>query len=171
MPRIPGTTNAQSAFLRAFRDKTRAAIDWPAPAVVRRWLRRPAFVAALDSLRAACQYEVDFNLATAATCASQLLAIDPAADDVKRLAELLRLAHLRHRFPAAHDAPLKSPATFALRQQIRDLEKKIADLDEAERLANDPHARPSFVYDRRSLLAEIARLKGASPDHPPSHPA
>jgi hypothetical protein len=114
MPRVTGTTNAQSAFLRSFRDNATPA--WPAPAILRRWLRRPEFRAALRSVRDTIRYQTDFQLVTAAGQATQLLAADPAASDVARLAALLRLAHLRQRFPADPAEPA-SPATFALRAE------------------------------------------------------
>jgi hypothetical protein len=54
MPRIPNTTNRQSAFLRALsKNPTGLPKDqWPSPAILRRWLRKPGFRAAFETLRA-----------------------------------------------------------------------------------------------------------------------
>ena len=52
MPRIPGTTNRQSAFLRSFRlDPNPPPPSWPSRAILDRWLRRPAFRIAYDQVR------------------------------------------------------------------------------------------------------------------------
>ncbi len=47
-----GTSRAQRVFLRAFREKVDGpeASDWPSPAVLRRWMRRPGFRGAMRSL-------------------------------------------------------------------------------------------------------------------------
>jgi hypothetical protein len=106
MPRIPGTTNAQTIFLRAFRRHPAGPPpeDWPSPAIVRRWLRRPAFLSALADLREVLRFRTDFHLTLAASQAAEQLqspptggsALDP--QDHKRLLNLLRLAHVRQRF-------------------------------------------------------------------------
>ena len=139
MSRITGTTHAQTLFLRAFRTNPAGPPPdaWPSPAILRKWLRRPAFRTALRSVQAALRFRADFHLAAAADNAAQRLtsAADPA--ELKKLADILRLAHLRQRFPAAADATdLRSPATFALRQEIRGLETEIHDLRELADLEN-----------------------------------
>ena len=69
MPRIPGTTNRQSAFLRALRTHLDGPPPelWPSPAILRKWLRREPFRRALDSIRDTLTYQTDFALASAAS--------------------------------------------------------------------------------------------------------
>ncbi|MDB5320033.1 MAG: hypothetical protein JWN40_1664 [Phycisphaerales bacterium] len=105
MPRIDGTTNAQTTFLRAFRNNPAGPPpdQWPAPAVLRRWLRRPCFQRALTTLREVLRFRADFHLTAAATQAARQLAQPDSAitaPDYKRLLDLIRLSHLRQRFPA-----------------------------------------------------------------------
>ena len=61
MPRIDGTTNAQTTFLRAFRNNPAGPPpdEWPAPAVLRRWLRRPCFQQALTTLREVLRFRAE----------------------------------------------------------------------------------------------------------------
>src|SRR3954470_18479175 len=77
MPRIPGTTNAQTTFLRAFRTNPAGPPpeEWPAPAVLRRWLRRPAFQDALVTLREVLRFRTEFHLTAAAAQAAQATAV------------------------------------------------------------------------------------------------
>jgi DNA-directed RNA polymerase specialized sigma24 family protein len=106
MPRVDGTTNAQTTFLRAFRTNPAgpAPADWPSPAILRRWLRRPAFVRALTSLREALRFRAQFHLANAANQAAEVLH-DPVQRDalssqqVRTLFELLRADQIRQRNP------------------------------------------------------------------------
>ena len=108
MPRIPGTNDTQSSFLRAFKTSpTGPAPDqWPSPAILGRWLRRPTFARALQSLLAALRFQSDFQLASAATHAANRIASSSAQHPdatIQDLERLLRLAHLRQRVPAAPD--------------------------------------------------------------------
>jgi hypothetical protein len=139
MPNIPGTTRAQTSFLRAFRQNPAgpAPADWPSPAILRRWLRRPAFRRALQSVQDVLAFQADFHLTVAAThAARKLIATDDAASplthqDVRQLTQLLRLAHLRQRFPA--DGNLQSPASF--RQQTFEKnwrEEELEDYDDED---------------------------------------
>ena len=81
MPRIPGTTNEQSAFLRAILKNPDGppAELWPRPAIWRRWIKRDTFRAAMDSLRDALQYETDLHLAYAARNAARAMNIASAS--------------------------------------------------------------------------------------------
>lgn len=99
MPRIPGTTDRESSFLRAFRQSPAGppAHQWPSPAILRRWLRRPAFRAAIASLHLTLKFQNDFLIAAAANQSLRALADTPDAIDHGLF---LRLAHLRQRFPA-----------------------------------------------------------------------
>ena len=121
MPRIPGTTNRQSAFLRALRTHLDGPPPelWPSPAILRKWLRREPFRRALDSIRDTLTYQTDFNLASAASkAAKKYLAATASPDnppthaDTRALAHLLRLAHQRESSSAS--LKLESPATFDL---------------------------------------------------------
>jgi hypothetical protein len=114
MPNVTGTTRAQTTFLRAF--KTRPAgpppEHWPSASLLRKWLRRRAFRVALRSLRDTHRFQTDFHLAAAASAAALKLAATPnsalSPDDLKSIAQLLRLAHLRERFPTHYK--LQSPS-------------------------------------------------------------
>ncbi|HEV2296269.1 MAG TPA: hypothetical protein VGR35_20660 [Tepidisphaeraceae bacterium] len=46
---------------------------WPSPAILRRWLRRPGFVQAMQSIRDAIRYQADFQLLTAVGSAAHVL--------------------------------------------------------------------------------------------------
>ena len=105
MPRIEGTTNAQTKFLRSFRTDPRGptAEKWPSPAILRRWLRRPGFVQAMRSIRDAMRYQADFQLLSAAASAAQGLheAVATGEGDaarMKAMSDLMKLAHVRQRF-------------------------------------------------------------------------
>jgi hypothetical protein len=105
MPRIEGTTNAQTAFLRAFRSNPAGppAELWPAPAILRRWMRRPAFLQALTSIRQVMRFGAHFNIAAAASQAALTLA-NPDCDPLtpqqsKQLLDLIRFDYQRQRFP------------------------------------------------------------------------
>jgi hypothetical protein len=115
MPRIPGTTNAQTLFLRAFRHHPAGPPpeDWPSPVVLRRWLARPAFLNALATLREVLHLRTEFHLAAAANQAAQELQSPPTPDagltpqDYKRRLDLLRLTqvHRRSGFDDAESDP------------------------------------------------------------------
>ena len=116
MPRIRDTTDRQSFFLRSFRTSPTgpAPKDWPSPAILRRWLRRPGFRRALDTVLAALRFQADFHLQTAATHAANKIATasttqDSAlrTQDLKPLADLMRLSHIRQRF--SNPRPLPRP--------------------------------------------------------------
>ena len=108
MPRIPGTTNAQTLFLRAFRRHPAGPPpeSWPSPVILRRWLDRPAFRDALATLRDALRLRTEFHLAGAANQAARELQSPPTGgdgltpEDYKRRLDLLRLTHLRYPLPA-----------------------------------------------------------------------
>lgn len=129
MPRIHDTTNRQSAFLRALsRNPTGLPKDqWPSPTVLRRWLRKPGFRAALETLRATLAAQTDLQLAYAAsrTAAALNEPAPSAADDPKqsslalrrsRLAlDLLKFAHLRATFAPPAPPPAVKTAEHALK--------------------------------------------------------
>jgi hypothetical protein len=110
MPNISGTTRRQTIFLRSFL-KNRggpAPADWPTPPILRRWLRRPTFLSALNTIRQTLHFQSDLLLAFAAASASLTLQQTPPPDSnianpkSKMDMDVLRLSHLRQRFPAAH---------------------------------------------------------------------
>jgi hypothetical protein len=169
MPDIKGTNRAQTLFLRSFRKSPTgpAPEDWPSITLLRRWLRKPAFRTALDSLREALRFHADFQLTIGASQAVQTLVSTPnaalAPQDVRKLAELLRLAHLRQRFHAAQPA-LASPANFKLRDEIAELEEASqAFRHDREHPEDAPPADPKAQADRdtyeRDLNQELQRLK------------
>jgi hypothetical protein len=116
MPRIKGTTSTMNMFLRAFREHPAGPPpeQWPSPAILRRWLRRPAFQRALISLRKVLQFRAEFHLAAAAAHAAHTLhATAPTQESQshKRLIDLLRLSHLRQRFPI-EDPDFRIPSKY-----------------------------------------------------------
>jgi crotonobetainyl-CoA:carnitine CoA-transferase CaiB-like acyl-CoA transferase len=136
-----------------------------------RWLRKPAFKAALDSIREALRFNAEFYLAIGASRAAQTLGTAQQAaltsDDVKTLSELLRHAHLRQRFPT--DAKLASPATFKLRDKIKELEETAKTLREERQ-----HHKPRDLNEQdeddgyeRDLNQELQRLKALVSSIPP----
>jgi hypothetical protein len=165
MPDIKGTNRAQTLFLRSFRKSPTgpAPEDWPSITLLRRWLRKPAFRTALDSLREALRFHADFQLTLGASRAAQTLSSphDSAltTQDVKKLSELLRHSHLRQRFPT--DPKLDSPATFKLRDEICDLEQSVQNFREVrkENKTRDPNDRADDDAYEREMSQELQRLK------------
>jgi hypothetical protein len=107
MPRITGTTDTQTKFLRSFRTSPfgPGVEDWPSAAILRRWLRKPAFVAALRSLQTAMRCQADFQLLSAAAAGAHVLHTsitagnsDDSHKQIKAMSGLLKLAHLREKF-------------------------------------------------------------------------
>src|SRR6476660_5571822 len=107
MPDIPGTSRAQTNFLRAFvKNPSGPPADaWPSPAILRRWLRRPRFRSALNSVQLSIRFQTDFHIASAATSAARNLDNPNAPASAKQLENILRLAHLRQRFNATAPEP------------------------------------------------------------------
>ncbi len=73
MSRPEGITYRQSTFLRAFRSNPAGPPpdQWPAPAILRRWLRKKTFRNALNSLQGALRFQADFFIASAASSAAR----------------------------------------------------------------------------------------------------
>jgi len=115
MSNITGTTRAQTLFLRAFRTSPTGPkpADWPSPAVLRKWLRKPAFRRALATIQETLRFQSDFQLASAATTAARKLLTDDAALTTHDLGRLLRLAHLRQRYADTHDTDTAAAAAAA----------------------------------------------------------
>jgi hypothetical protein len=160
MPRIPGTSNAQSTFLRAFRSNPAGPPpeEWPAPAVLRRWLRRPAFQDALVTLREVLRFRTEFHLTAAAANAAQRLQSSPAqegvdARDYKRLLDLLRLTHVRQRFPIK-DPDLKIPSRY------NDDGERLYDDDELDEETGEPYVHFPNIQPRNRRPTKV-------PDFPP----
>jgi hypothetical protein len=155
MPNVKGTTNKQTLFLRAFRTHPAgpAPADWPSPAILRKWLRKPAFVKALHSLQEALRFQTDFHLANAATNAARKFAAQDSELTTQDLNRLLRHAHLRQRFNAT-----------AANENHRDADDdKDDDQDTQPRepryIVFDPNRRPIWIADRK-LLHELAFQEG-----------
>ena len=107
MPRIKGTSHAQTIFLRAFRNSPTGPqpTDWPSPAILRRWLRRPTFRQALQSVQETLRLQADFHLTNAATKAAQQVESQHDAFTTQDLTRILRLSHVRQRFTPAPPQP------------------------------------------------------------------
>jgi hypothetical protein len=107
MTYIKGTTKAQTIFLRGFaRNPYGPPPDaWPSPVVLRRWLKRPGFCSAMNSILCALRYQADFHLTAAAASGAHLLHgtvhggdVVEARRNIESLIHLLRMSHIRHRF-------------------------------------------------------------------------
>ena len=104
---IKGTTRAQTIFLRACAKHPYGppADVWPSPVILRRWLKRPGFCDAMNSILRALRYQADFHLAAAAATGAhhlhqtlQVGEADTARKQIESLVQLLRMSHIRHRF-------------------------------------------------------------------------
>ena len=106
MPNLPGTTNKQTLFLRAFRNHESGPPPemWPSPSILRKWLRKPRFIQALRSVQEALRFQTDFHLSNAAKAAARKFSAQDSELSTQDLNRLLRHAHLRQRFPAADTA-------------------------------------------------------------------
>ena len=110
MPNMPGTTRRQTIFLRSFLKNPAgpSPADWPSAPILRRWLRRPAFLRALNTIRQTLHFQSDLLLAFASTSAALALNQPPLPDspnskteNQKSKIDLLKLSHLRQRFPGS----------------------------------------------------------------------
>ena len=169
MPDIPGTSRAQTLFLRAFHKNPNGPTpdQWPAPAILRRWLRKPNFRRALFSLLQTLRFQADFTLAAAATSASQSLA-NPgeSARHSARLTALLRLSHSQ-RFGLAKNrrADTDDDDELASLEYIQDLEDA-PDPARAKELAQ--HAIRILPPDDRLTEAEFHKLATDVYDYVPN---
>jgi hypothetical protein len=158
MPRIPGVTHKQTLFLRAFRTNPAgpAPADWPSPAILRKWLRKPTFVTALRSVQEALRFQTDFHLSNAATNAARKLASRDLELSTQDMNRLLRHAHLRQRFAA-----VPSDKNHALAADHDDDDDAAEDSPppEPRYIVFGPNHRPIWVAERR-LLHELAFQEG-----------
>ena len=131
---MPGTTCAQTIFLRAFRlQPTGPTPDqWPSPAILRRWLRKPTIRRALASVQEALRLQSDFHLASAATRASAQLASLPEpspdqspSESIDTVESILRLAHVRQRFAAIES---RQDTTQTLADELATAQSELTDL-------------------------------------------
>jgi hypothetical protein len=100
-------TRAQTKFLRGFVANPAGPPpeQWPSPVVLRRWLKRPGFCGAMNSILRALRYQADFHLTAAAASGANLLhgavhggdALE-ARKHIEALIHLLRMNHIRQRF-------------------------------------------------------------------------
>ena len=118
MPDLKGTTRAQTLFLRAFvKDPCGPpAEEWPSPVVLRRWLKRPGFCGAMNSILRTLRYQADFHLTAAAASGAHVLHGTVRGGDVadlrkkiEALTQLLRMSHIRHRFADPLPEPKRAP--------------------------------------------------------------
>lgn len=103
---LKGTTRAQT-LLRAFAKNPYGPPPdlWPSPVVLRRWLKRPGFCGAMNSILRALRYQADFHLTAAAASGAHLLHdavhggnVVDVRKQIEALTHLLRMSHIRHRF-------------------------------------------------------------------------
>src|SRR6266704_1696869 len=101
-------SDRQESFLRAFvkNPSGPAPQDWPSPAILRRWLRKPRFRAPLHSIQLCTRFQTDFHIASAATSAARNLDNPDSPATAKQLENILRLSHLRQRFNATAPEPV-----------------------------------------------------------------
>ena len=149
MSDTPSITRTQSAFLRAFHLNPTGPTpdDWPSPAILRRWLRKPNFRRALLSLLQTLRFQADFTLAAAASTASQSLASpsEESGRHTTRLAALLRLSHLQ-RFGKARN-----------RHSSDDDDEELPDLEDPED-AEDPERARELAQQAIKILPPYDRL-------------
>ena len=122
MTNIPGTTRAQTIFLRACTKDPWGLTgkDWPNAVTFRRWMRRQTFRKAVKGIRDALRFQADLHLTAASAVAAQALSesiINPQADEaklarqrdqLKDLITLLKLVHARERFTTPRE-PAEPP--------------------------------------------------------------
>jgi hypothetical protein len=155
MPRIPGTNNAQTIFLRAFHNNPTGPEpkDWPTPAILRRWLRRPTFRRALQSVQDTLRFQADFHIANAATKAAKHFETQDSALTTQDLAKLLRLSHVRQRFTSS--APLDDQHTNGDDTAAADIPPDDPDVIDLRNLK--PYWKTPDQYVSSDLLA-IAKI-------------
>jgi hypothetical protein len=169
MPKYDDKTAAQALFLRAFRENPAGPSPdkWPTPGTFRRWLKKASFRKDLAAIRDALRFQADLHVATAAAHAAKSLqaSLGPApidadtgatlATQLKAITDLLRLAHLRQRFPA--DADPDAHADYANADNGRasdDEEGTPTDLSPFERSLN---------RSANNVLAQVAQRVEADP--------
>ena len=132
MNRKGQVTRAQTKFLRGFAANPYGppAGEWPSPVVLRRWLKRPGFRGAMNSILRALRYQADFHLTAAAASAAHLLhgtirsgEVDSVRKQVEALIQLLRMSHIRHRF--AEPLPAPEPPPNVILDLLRDAHPSI----------------------------------------------
>ncbi len=173
MSNINGTTRHQTLFLRAFRNHPNGPPYemWPSPAVLRKWLRKPAFIRSLRSVQEALRFQTDFHLSNAAKQAAKKLSAEDSALTTQDLNRLLRHAHLRQRFPA--DQRAESAANDVDHEEEDDADqpkRKKHPLDDFYRCEDcNPEPQDTFYYrlvqDTRALLWYMHRYDKTGNDH------
>jgi hypothetical protein len=161
MPRVPETTDRQTLFLRAFRTNPAGPdpADWPSPAILRRWLRKPAFIAALRSVQTALRFQTDFQLSSAANNAARKLAHHDADLSTQDLNRLLRHAHLRQRFNLNADVAKPTHARDENDDDQHNDDEENSTPPEPQYIVFGTNNRPIWVGDR-ALLNELAFQEG-----------
>jgi hypothetical protein len=156
MSNHPTTTRAQKLFLRAFRDHPAGPppSQWPAPAILSRWLENDTFRQSLAHLRDALRFQTDFSIATAAASASRTLqtavlplAPTPAPDTSAATSN------------DPKPAPTPNPAPADVERHVRSLTNllRLAHLRQrftAEPANNRPHSSPNT--DNKKTFTPVA---------------
>jgi hypothetical protein len=119
MADLPGTTRAQTTFLRACAKDPIGLCGKTMPSAItfRRWMRKPTFRRAVKGIRDALRFQADLHLSAAAAAAARSLdatAANGEADEqqqerqrahLRDLLSLLKLVHARERFSVPREAP------------------------------------------------------------------
>ena len=179
MPDITGTTRAQTLFLRAFRTNPAGPPPelWPAPALFRKWLRRPTFRSARQTVLAAVRYQTDLHLALAACNSARQLASQPAdapLDEPPNPHQLFRLHHLRQRFQIAcgltdqgpiDPKPPTKPEQLSEREWVRSMngDESIKAYDELVALKQARWAREKAEAQARAQTAQTSAPSNGAP--------
>jgi len=168
MSNINGTTRHQTLFLRAFRTHESGPPHemWPSPSILRKWLRKPAFIRSLRSVQEALRFQTDFHLSNAAKQAAKKLSAEDSALTTQDLNRLLRHAHLRQRFPA--DQRAESAANDVDHEEEDDADqpkRKKHPLDDFYRCEDCNRRRrdPFWVHDEEAFKQAAFREGYISP--------
>jgi hypothetical protein len=143
MADIPGTTRAQTNFLRACTKDPWGLTpsDWPNAITFRRWMRRATFRKAIKGVRNALRFQADLHLAAASAAAAQALnqslvsgvdiqKLATQREQIQYLTTLLRLSHVRERFSRDYEAP--EPETHLIRASTPERRRLIQYLREKD---------------------------------------
>jgi hypothetical protein len=163
MPNLPGTTNKQTLFLRAFRNHESGPPPemWPSPSILRKWLRKPGFIKALRSVQEALRFQTDFHLTNAAKEAARKFSAQDSGLSTQDLNRLLRHAHLRQRFPAADQHAEPTEADDPDEDAAEEPKRKKHPLDDFYRCedCNRRRRNPFWVHDEEAFK-QAARSRG-----------
>ncbi|HYE20458.1 MAG TPA: hypothetical protein VEA69_18570 [Tepidisphaeraceae bacterium] len=175
MPRAHRPTQAQLDFLRAFYASPAgpAPADWPAPAVLKKWLARDTFRQALVGLFEALHVRADLQLAAAATHVAARFTQNGDAETTAPLEprdalRLLRQAHLRER---AHAKDQTVRRTLTGQELATAFKSHMAFFEELQQRADADAQDPLFhlgaIRNFDDVVRRRAKALGFTPPPPP----